>query len=282
MSPPAWQQTLDRIPFAVVDVETTGLNPAWGHRVCEIAVLRGQGGEIVETFSSLVDPQRSIAPGAFAVNQITPAMLRGAPLFGEIADELLRLLEGAVMGAHNAPFDLGFLRQELALAARTWPHELVVIDTLTLCRLTLNLARYGLSHVGRALGVLAEPEHRALADVQTTWGVLQHLLGQLAPRGILALQELVTWQGGPIEAGPIETVSLPPSIAEALSAEGPVLMRYADAQGHETERLVQPIRVNLGPEYGYLIAYCYLRNAQRTFRLDRVIEMIPESAWSDR
>jgi DNA polymerase-3 subunit epsilon len=274
-------QTLDRVPFAVLDVETTGLNPGWGHRVCEIAVLRGQGGAMSEPFSTLVDPGRSISPGAFAVNQITPAMLRGAPPFHDVVDQVLDQLEGAVMVAHNAPFDLGFLRHELMIAGRLWPDELPVIDTLALCRLTLGLPRNGLSYVGRKLGVLVEPEHRALGDVYTTWGVLQHLLATLEPEGVRTLDDLFAWQGGPVELPPIQRLSLPPSIAEALGTGGPVLMRYADARGKETERLVRPIRVAAGRGYGYLIAYCYLRNAQRTFRLDRVIEMVPESAWSD-
>jgi predicted DNA-binding transcriptional regulator YafY len=97
---------------------------------------------------------------------------------------------------------------------------------------------------------------------------------------VRTLDELLAWQGGPVELPPIQQLSLPPSIAEALGTGGPVLMRYADAGGKETERLVRPIRMTAGPEYGYLIAYCYLRNAQRTFRLDRVIELVPESAWS--
>jgi DNA polymerase-3 subunit epsilon len=278
---PPWDQALESVTFAVVDVETTGLNPAWGHRVCEIAVLRGRVGGPPDAFSSLVDPGRDISPGAFAVNGITQAMLRGAPAFAAVAEPLLRQLDGAVLVAHNAPFDLSFLHQELMLAGHAWPDELVAIDTLALCRQALRLPRNGLSYVGRALGVLVGPEHRALGDVHTTWGVLQHVMALLRPQGVRTLGDLITWQGGPVDFTPVQEVPLPPSIAEALGAGGRVLMRYADARGRKTERLVRPLRVWSGQGRGYLVAYCYLRNARRTFRLDRVIEMIPDSAWSD-
>lgn len=103
---------LDSVAFAVLDLETTGLSPAYGHRVCEVACLRIQGGRVTGEFESLVDPVRPISPGAFAVNQITPDMLAGAPQFREVAPSLLAVTENAVLVAHNAGFDLGFLVHE--------------------------------------------------------------------------------------------------------------------------------------------------------------------------
>ena len=89
-------QSLDETTFAILDVETTGLSPTYGHRVCEIACLRVRAGVELNHFESLIDPQRLISPGALRVNGITPAMLRGAPTFGAVLDHLLLV-------AHNAP-----------------------------------------------------------------------------------------------------------------------------------------------------------------------------------
>ena len=83
-------QPLSNTAFAVFDVETTGLSPAYGHRVCEVGCLLVQGGEELGRFESLVDPQRPISPGAFRVNRITPEMLDGAPTFDAIAASLLQ------------------------------------------------------------------------------------------------------------------------------------------------------------------------------------------------
>jgi DNA polymerase-3 subunit epsilon len=106
---------LNQVAFALFDVETTGLSPAYGHRVCEVACLRVHDGLEVGSFESLVDPGRPISPGAFRVNRITPDMLSGAPTFAAVAGPFLALMEGAVLVAHNAPFDLGFLAAELEI-----------------------------------------------------------------------------------------------------------------------------------------------------------------------
>ena len=70
---------LTNTTFAILDVETTGLSPAYGHRICELACLRVRDGVELDRFESLVDPGRPISPGAFRVNRITPEMLHGAP-----------------------------------------------------------------------------------------------------------------------------------------------------------------------------------------------------------
>src|ERR671931_409661 len=75
---------LDELAFTFVDVETTGLDPAMGDRVCEIALLRVQGGREITRFESLVHPQRPMHPGALAVHGITDAMLVGAPIFATL------------------------------------------------------------------------------------------------------------------------------------------------------------------------------------------------------
>ncbi|MGD9148569.1 MAG: exonuclease domain-containing protein, partial [Anaerolineae bacterium] len=124
---------LTEIPFALFDVETTGLSPAYGHRVCEVACLRLCDGVELGRFESLVDPGRPVTAGAFAVNQITSQMLVDAPLFETIAPALLALMEDAALVAHNAPFDLGFLAKELEFAGLS-PPEGPVVDTLALSR----------------------------------------------------------------------------------------------------------------------------------------------------
>ena len=269
-------QPLSKTAFAVFDLETTGLSPAYGHRVCEVGCLLVQGGEELDRLASLVDPRRPISPGAFRVNRITPEMLEGAPTFGAIADLLLELLDGAVLVAHNAPFDLGFLAAELEIARLPRPKGLV-IDTLALVRRAYPLARNSLSAVADALGVRVGQAHRAMGDVLTTHGVLVRLLQDLEHRqGVTTLGQLLAFQGGSVPYPNARALPLPPTIAEALESGGQVRMRYVDARGRETERVVRPLRVAGRGGRLYLIAHCNERDAQRTFRLDRVVEMAPE------
>jgi DNA polymerase III epsilon subunit family exonuclease len=269
-------QPLSETTFAVVDVETTGLSPTYGHRVCEVGCLRVRGGVELGWFESLVDPGRSISPGAFHVNRITAEMLEGAPTFDAVAGPLLEVMEGAVLVAHNAPFDLVFLAAELEIARLPRP-ENPAIDTLSLARLAYRWPRNSLMAVAAALGVESGAAHRAMGDVRTTFRVLERMLEELEQRwGVTRLGELIDFQGGPISFPDSSVLPLPPTIAEAMESGGRVRMRYVDARGQETERAVRPLRVSARHGNLYLVAHCYQRDALRTFRLDRVVEMVLE------
>lgn len=267
---------LEATTFAIFDVETTGLNPAFGHRVCEVACLRVRGQEELSRLETLVEPERSISAGAFRVNQITTDMLTDAPAFAAVAPRLLEIMDNAVLVAHNAAFDLGFLAAELEIAALP-PPQGPVADTLALARRVYNYPRNSLPALARALEVESQPSHRAMSDVLATLEVLERVIWDLGRRwGVTTLGELLDFQGGPVPYPQPQALPLPPALAEALEGDHRVRMRYVDADGNETQRSIQPIRVS---EFGgrlYLLAYCYRAEALRTFRLDRVVELDPE------
>ena len=281
MDTPCSDPQLSSVTFALLDVETTGLSPSYGHRVCEVACLCVRDGVEAGSFESLVDPERPITAGAFYVNHITAEMLAGAPTFAEIANPLLALLDDAVLVAHNAPFDLGFLAKELAIAG--CPHPVgPVVDTLALSRRLYTLSSHSLHVVASALNVPLEPVHRAMSDVQVTRYILEEMLWELDRRwGVSTLEQLLAFQGGSIPYPRPRDLPLPPPIAEALASHGRVHMHYVDAQGRETERVVRPLYVDEQRGYLYLVAHCYRADALRTFRLDRVVEMAIEDPDSD-
>lgn len=171
--------------FVAVDVETTGLSPVTGHRICEIALLRFVRGGVADAVVSLVDPLRPISPGAAAVNGITDAMVAGAPRFPELFPAVRDFLAGDPLVFHNAPFDLAFLRTEARLAGGEWPGN-PVLDTLRLARRTGRFHRHSLSCLCRELGI-AERFHRAAADAYATGRLLLHLARDLrADNGLKA------------------------------------------------------------------------------------------------
>ncbi|MGC9336334.1 MAG: exonuclease domain-containing protein, partial [Anaerolineae bacterium] len=251
-------------------------SPAYGDRVCEAACLLLRDGAEVGRFEALVDPGRPISPGAFRVNRITSEMLAGAPPFETIADPLLTLMEGTVLVAHNAPFDLGFFAMELEIA-QMLPPEGPVVDTLALSRRVYRFASNSLPAVAQALKVETGPAHRAMGDVWTTRHVLERILWELDRRwGVTTLGQLLDFQGGPVPYPHSRTLPLPPTIAEALQTRAKVHMRYVDARGRETRRLVRPLRVSEHRGNLYLVAHCHQAGALRTFRLDRVVELVLE------
>jgi len=264
---------LDEVTFAVLDVETTGLAPQFGDRVCEVALLRFRGDGELDRFHTLVNPQRPISPGAFAVNGIRDRDLVDAPIFAEVAPRLLSLLEESTLVAHNAPFDLSFLAVEFQICdlPLTIHH---IIDTLALARRCYGFPSNGLQTVAHCLGVQTTGYHRALNDVVTTKMVLERFLADLRQTGVVTLSGLVAAQGGPLAWREPEAITLPPRIEEALESGSPLRLRYLSAAGEETQRVVSPLHVTAYSGHLYLIAFCHLRNEQRSFRLDRILDMV--------
>jgi len=264
---------IDDVPLAFLDVETTGLHPGLGDRVCEIAILRCQCDEPVDAIEQLINPQRRIGAGAAAVNGLSDEELVDAPLFAQVAGRVLSILEGAVLVGHNTPFDLGFLATELGRMGIRQP-EPVALDTLRLAKYSYRLPSYALHRVATALSVdIAGQAHRAMHDVLLTRAVFARLQDYLYAQGVRTLGDFVRAQGGHITAPLAPVYDLPPLIQQALQENLPLRLRYLSEQGVETVRLVRPLAISLRGGHVSLVAHCYLRDAHRSFRLDRVVEM---------
>ena len=274
MADPLLSLPLYQVPFAVLDVETTGLHPGLGDAICEIAILHVCDGRVTEEYASLVDPGRPISVDAYAVNHISAEMLRGAPTFSRIAGEVLAHIEGRAIVAHNARFDLSFLVAALEEEQLPIPDN-PVVDTLALARLRFGFPKNNLHAIAQDLGIQAPRRHRALGDVWTTWRVLEVFMQDLQSRwSIGTLGELVRAQGGP-SAWPCvyPRQALPEVLVEALDKRRAIFLRYCSSEGEVSERTVEPLRVGSYQGIIYLVARCMLRGEQRTFRLDRILEM---------
>jgi len=198
-----WESThklLDEITFAVVDTETTGLRPG-PDRVIELAVVCVRGGEVIETFQSLVNPGRRISPFIVNFTGITPEMLSGAPTTKEIMPGFLQRIDGTILVCHNLSFDLNFLSHEAQLLGKTFP--LGGFDTIPLARRFLpGLKRFKLDMVAAYLQIPASNRHRALGDAEITAIVFLRLLELARRQGISTLAHLrrrlqlpVAWSG---------------------------------------------------------------------------------------
>ena len=259
---------IEDVPLAVVDVETTGLDPQTGDRVCEIAVLRVDPGEEPRLWVSLVNPERPISPGAYAVNRIEDQEVADAPPFGTLIAQINAALDGAVLVVHNVPFDVGFLRAEYRRAGTRFP-MVQALDTLELARRCFRFRRNGLRDVAWQLGVSAPGLHRAEGDVWATYHVLQRMIQILYDEGRDTLGDYLEPRRSPPPDRAMGASDLPEPLATAVRDGRPIAMRYAGPRG-TTERVISPLLVD-GP---YLVAHCHLRNDERTFRLDRI-----EATW---
>jgi DNA polymerase III epsilon subunit family exonuclease len=153
------------VPFVALDLETTGAR-AGANKITEIGAVRIEGFREVRQFGTLVNPLRPIPPMITHITGITQEMVADAPRIEEVIPDLLEFLEGAVVVAHNASFDVGFLNYELErLKGRRLGDG--AIDTLPLARaLAPGLPNYRLQTVAEALGAPVVACHRALADAR--------------------------------------------------------------------------------------------------------------------
>ena len=169
-------ENIDEVEFTIFDTETTGLNPVSGDRIVELAGLRVKGNQRIAQFDALVNPAREISPGAFAVNKITPEMLKSALSMEKVMPKFLEFIQGSCLCSYNAEFDLGFLNSELKLLGYPQITNFVVFDLLTMSKILLpGLARYTLWFVAQELKVKLTQKHRAFADVEMAWEVFCRL-----------------------------------------------------------------------------------------------------------
>ncbi len=107
---------LSNARFAFLDLETTGLSPWFGDRICEVGIVISEGKRIKEQYQTLVNPERPLSVGAASTNGLTDEELESAPLFAEVGPKVLGLLSDTVVVCHNAKFDLQFLDKEFKQA----------------------------------------------------------------------------------------------------------------------------------------------------------------------
>lgn len=184
---------LSEVTFVVVDLETTGGTPA-DCGITEIGAVKVRGGEVLGEFQTLVDPGGPVPAYIQVLTGITTTMLVGAPRIEEVLPSFLEFARGAVLVAHNAPFDVGFLKAAAARTGHAWPGPQVV-DTVRLARRAVTrdeVPNHKLSTLAAAFGATVTPNHRALSDARATVDVLHALLGRLAPLGVTHLEDLAT------------------------------------------------------------------------------------------
>ncbi|MSY39178.1 MAG: DEDD exonuclease domain-containing protein, partial [Actinobacteria bacterium] len=183
--------TLLETTFVIVDLETTGGSPKQA-AITEIGAVKVRGGEIVGEFATLVNPQVAIPPFIAALTGITDTLVASAPTIRVVLPSLLEFIGDAVVVAHNAPFDVGFLTAACVQQDLQWPKPQVV-DTARLARVALHRDEVP----NCKLGTLAAhfhspttPTHRALDDARATVDVLHGLFERVANHGVTTLEDL--------------------------------------------------------------------------------------------
>ncbi len=185
---------INEASFVVVDTETTGTKAAT-HRLIEVAAVKVRGGKVVDRFSQLVNPERSVPRHITRITGISTAQVFDQPTAAEVLPGFLDFLGDDVLVAHNLPFDVGFLNAELARAGLP-PLTNPTLCTLRLARRLLHgLRSKGLTSVADFYGIKIANRHRALGDAEATATILLHFLKQLGfEHDVETLEDLLTFQ----------------------------------------------------------------------------------------
>jgi DNA polymerase III subunit epsilon len=162
--------------YAILDVETTGLSASIGEKITEIAIYIHDGKEVVDSFETLINPEKKIPYRIVQMTGITNQMVQDAPKFYEVAKKIVEVTDGKVIVGHNVRFDYSFIRHEFKSLGYEYKRE--TLDTVKISRKLIPGRRsYGLGKLCKDLGINNHARHRAAGDAFATTQLFELLLG---------------------------------------------------------------------------------------------------------
>ena len=174
--------------YCVLDLETTGFS-AKTEKITEVGIMKVKNGEVIDEFSCFVNPEKHIPERVTEVTNITDEMVKDAKTIEQVFPEILDFIKDSVLVAHNAPFDMGFLKQNAKVLG--YEFDYTYIDTLSLAKdLFPDYKKYKLGKIAENLGIKVEVAHRALDDVDTTVKVFRVMLDMLKERGAKKVDDI--------------------------------------------------------------------------------------------
>lgn len=180
-------QDLDSV-FVVFDIETTGFSPIH-NRIIEIGAVKIENGEVTGKFSTFVNPDVPIPFEIEKLTGINDEMVIGAPMIEQVLPQFMEFCQGAVLVAHNANFDMGFIMENAARLGL--PRDFTYVDTVGIARLLLpHQAKHTLDAVAKTLGISLENHHRAVDDAQATAEIFVKFIPMLKKEGADCLKEI--------------------------------------------------------------------------------------------
>jgi DNA polymerase III epsilon subunit family exonuclease len=189
---------LHETTFVIVDLETTGASPKKGAAITEIGAVKVKNGEYLGNFESFVNPLTPIPEYITQMTGITDLMLAKAPVIDEILPAFLEFAgsaEETIIVAHNAPFDLSFLKSAAKELDLDWP-KFKTLDTVTIARQVLSkedVPNCKLSTLAQFFGTKTEPNHRALDDAKATTEILHGLIERLGSFEVYTIDSLMAF-----------------------------------------------------------------------------------------
>lgn len=257
--------------FCALDIETTGVNPVLD-RIVEIGIIRFTLKGVVETYQTLVNPERDIPEEVVRIHGITPAMVKDSPLVGTLLDAITEFIGESPLIIQNPRFDIAFLEVAYNHSARIIP-PLWAYDTVRLSRKTFpDLPNYRLTTLCESLNITIR-HHRALSDAEGCMEVFRKAIACHDRGGTWDFRDLDNLHGGALRAGLSRKAKQKLSLDNKIFLGDVIKIRYMDGNGNITTRRILPKQLIREGRKSYIYAYCYLRDDDRYFNTGRILKI---------
>lgn len=261
---------LSTVDFCAIDLETTGVNPAFD-KIVEIGAVRFRldGGSIC--YQTLVNPGIRIPENVIKIHGITDSMVSDAPSIEKIRDDFFSFIEGTVMVIQNPRFDLSFIGRAFRMS--TPGSDLSALDTVRLAKKYFTgLPNHKLPTLASHLG-LELVSHRALDDAIACMAVFCETLKGFGITGNSLFSDLIKVHGEPVRPGMVSESSTGAEVWKKIFIGEEVTIRYIDSDGIITTRQILPKEFLKYGKNNYILAHCFLRNSERCFMTSRIMSV---------
>lgn len=263
-------KNLEEFDLVFLDLETTGLDVIMGDAICEIGAYKVRNRKIIDTFHSLVNPEKAIPLEAQRVHRISDEEVKFAPPFRKIAPKLMSFSNGSVLCAYNVSFDMGFIDYHLK-AAGCLPLAQPALDILAMARDALTLSRYTLANVAQSLelsnGITA---HRALEDALVSYRVFFKLIDIFKEKKIETLAHFLCLYGFANTVVKSQDHQKLELINQALATEQSLELTYFSDQARIEKETIMPLRILQESNCFYLL-YQANQETSRRIRSNRIL-----------
>jgi DNA polymerase-3 subunit epsilon len=260
--------------FVSFDTETSGAYPLESE-ICEVAAVKWQNGQIVDEFQSLVKVSKPMSDFIIGIHGITNEMLAEAPAMGEVIGKFHAFAQGAILMAHHAPFDLGFLALEFEKAGLPLLDLPVICTSLLSRNVFPNFANHKLQTLIPLLGIPKGTAHRALDDSRACLQVGLKCMEKLGPE--VSLEKVFEAQGRKLQWKEYSMKGLRDHdiyglLVLAIEAGRSVELGYRGTAPAQ-KRPVKPIGLVRNPDGDYLVAYCDREQRNKRYYLNRIMSV---------
>lgn len=262
-------------PIVAFDTETSGAYPIESE-IIELGAVKWLNGQIVDRFQTLLKPSKPLVPENIRIHGITNEMVADAPL---MKDQILRFCEfidGSILLAHHAPFDLGFLTIEIEKHNLVFPHNVHLCSSL-LSRALLTTTNHKLQTLVKELKLTGGDAHRAYDDAYACLQVFLKCVDKLKPEvtlnELLAIQKKVMqWQNFRIFSSGDDKII---QIATSILNHGSLNIIYDGGQTKGKPRPIRPFGIVRNPDGDYINAECGLDLQRKRFYIEKISQIVP-------